>query len=43
MDLIKRESPKGKRVSLFVTCMVDMLYPQTGFSVVPVLEHLGVP
>lgn len=38
----KRESPKGKRVSLFVTCMVDMLYPQTGMSVVKVLEHIGV-
>jgi len=31
----------GKTVSLFVTCMVDMLYPQTGMSVVDVLEHLG--
>jgi L-lactate dehydrogenase complex protein LldE len=38
----KRESPVGKRVSLFITCMVDMLYPQTGMSVVKVLEHLGV-
>lgn len=36
-----RPSPKGKKVSLFVTCMVDLLYPQTGFSVVRVLEHLG--
>ncbi len=40
--LPERESPVGKRVSLFVTCMVDMLYPQTGMSVVEVLEHLGV-
>ncbi len=40
--MVARESPKGKRVSLFVTCMVDMLAPQTGFSVVAVLEHLGV-
>lgn len=39
--LPKRESPDGKKVSLFVTCMVDMLYPQTGLSVVDVLEHLG--
>lgn len=38
----QRPSPKGKPVSLFVTCMVDMLYPQTGMSVVTVLEHLGV-
>lgn len=42
MALPHRESPIGKRVSLFVTCMVDMLYPQTGMSVVDVLEHLGV-
>jgi len=42
MTYAKRESPRGKRVSLFVTCMVDMLYPQTGMAVVKVLEHLGV-
>lgn len=42
MTLPKRESPKGKRVSLFVTCMVDMLHPETGISVVKVLEYLGV-
>ena len=42
MSLTKRKSPKGKPVSLFVTCMVDMLSPQTGLSVVDVLEHLGV-
>lgn len=39
--MIERPSPKGKRVSLFVTCMVDMLYPHTGMSTVQVLEHLG--
>lgn len=38
----ERPSPKGKRVSLFVTCLVDMLHPDTGLSVVAVLEHLGV-
>jgi L-lactate dehydrogenase complex protein LldE len=37
-----RPSPIGKPVSLFVTCMVDMLFPETGISVVDVLEHLGV-
>ena len=37
-----RLSPIGKPVSLFVTCMVDMLYPQTGMSVVKVLEHVGI-
>ena len=42
MPLPKHESPKGKRVSLFVTCMVDMLHPQTGVSVVQILEHLGI-
>lgn len=36
-----RPSPIGKRVSLFVTCMIDMLYPQTGMSAVVLLEHLG--
>jgi L-lactate dehydrogenase complex protein LldE len=40
--MVERQSPKGKRVSLFVTCMVDMLYPYTGMSVVEVLEHVGV-
>jgi L-lactate dehydrogenase complex protein LldE len=42
MSLPDRESPAGKPVSLFVTCIVDMIYPQTGMSVVEVLEHLGV-
>jgi len=40
--MVKRDSPKGKRASLFVTCMVDMLYPETGMSVVDVLTHLSV-
>ena len=42
MILPKRESPIGKPVSLFVTCMIDMLYPETGLSVVRILEHLGI-
>jgi L-lactate dehydrogenase complex protein LldE len=29
-------------VSLFVTCLVDLLYPQVGDATVAVLEHLGV-
>lgn len=37
-----RPSPIGKPVSLFVTCLVDMIYPDTGMSVVKILEHLGV-
>ena len=36
-----RADPKGKRVSLFVTCIVDMIYPETGMSTVEVLERLG--
>ncbi len=37
-----RPSPKGKPVALFVTCIVDMIYPDTGMSVVKILEHLGI-
>ncbi len=37
-----RPSPMYKPVSLFVTCIVDMIYPETGVSVVEILEHLGV-
>lgn len=37
-----RPSPRHKPVSLFVTCIVDMIYPNTGISVVDILEHLGV-
>jgi L-lactate dehydrogenase complex protein LldE len=37
-----RPSPLYKPVSLFVTCIVDMVYPQTGVSVVEILEHLGI-
>ena len=40
--MINRESPKGKRASLFATCMVDMLSPFTGMSVVEVLEYLNI-
>lgn len=42
MNVAERESPRGKRAALFVTCMVDMLYPQTGLATVEILEHLGV-
>jgi L-lactate dehydrogenase complex protein LldE len=40
--MVRRDSPKGKRASLFVTCMVDMLYPQTAWAVVNILEHLSI-
>ncbi len=42
MALPARESPIGKPVSLFVTCIVDMIYPGTGLSVVDILEYVGV-
>ncbi|QPC82920.1 (Fe-S)-binding protein [Phototrophicus methaneseepsis] len=41
--MLARPSPKDKPVSLFVTCIVDMIYPDTGMSVVQILEHLGIP
>ncbi|HEY2014153.1 MAG TPA: (Fe-S)-binding protein, partial [Bryobacteraceae bacterium] len=31
----------GKRVSLFVTCMVDQLFPKIGMAMAGVLERLG--
>ncbi|MBZ0301421.1 MAG: (Fe-S)-binding protein [Anaerolineae bacterium] len=37
-----RPSPRYKPASLFVTCMIDALYPSTGVSVVEVLDHVGV-
>lgn len=42
MALLERPSPKGKRVSLFITCVMDMIYPETGMNVVDLLEYLGV-
>lgn len=34
--------PFPQRVQLFITCMVDSLYPDVGTAVVAVLERLGV-
>jgi L-lactate dehydrogenase complex protein LldE len=31
----------SKRVSLFVTCIVDQLFPKVGMAMADVLEHLG--
>ena len=31
-----------KRVSLFVTCIVDMLFPDTGEATLDILEKLGL-
>jgi L-lactate dehydrogenase complex protein LldE len=42
MALLQRESPKDKKVSLFVTCIVDMIYPNTGMSVVDILESIDI-
>lgn len=39
---LPRSSPKNKPVSLFVTCIIDMIYPGTGVSVVDILDHLGI-
>ncbi|RMG87898.1 MAG: (Fe-S)-binding protein [Chloroflexi bacterium] len=41
-ELPLRPNPRYKPVSLFVTCLVDMIHPQTGISVVEILEHLGI-
>jgi L-lactate dehydrogenase complex protein LldE len=38
-----RPSVQNKPVSLFVTCIVDMIYPEIGLSTVEVLERLGIP
>jgi L-lactate dehydrogenase complex protein LldE len=34
--------PPPKRVQLFITCIVDSIYPQVGEAMVTVLERLGV-
>jgi L-lactate dehydrogenase complex protein LldE len=39
---IARPSPRNKTVSLFVTCLVDMIFPHTGVSVVNILDRLGI-
>ena len=31
-----------RRVALFVTCMVDMIYPEVGMATVDMLEHHGI-
>ncbi len=33
---------QGRRVTLFVTCIVDSLYPQIGEATVAILERLGI-
>jgi L-lactate dehydrogenase complex protein LldE len=38
---IQRPEVRGKRVSFFVTCIVDMIYPHSGMAAVEVLERIG--
>jgi L-lactate dehydrogenase complex protein LldE len=38
----KQFSHPPRRVALFVTCMVDMIYPAVGMATVELLERLGV-
>ncbi|NJL92740.1 MAG: (Fe-S)-binding protein [Anaerolineae bacterium] len=42
-SLPERLSPQGQPVALFVTCIIDLIYPQMGLAVVDVLEHIGIP
>ena len=42
MTTKKQFSSPPKRVALFVTCMVDMLYPEVGMATVELLERHGV-
>jgi L-lactate dehydrogenase complex protein LldE len=37
----ERADVRGKRVSFFVTCIVDMIYPHSGMAAVEVLERVG--
>ena len=36
------EMPQNVKVSLFITCLVDVFFPQVGESMVKVLRKLGV-
>lgn len=42
MQQKKEFSTPPKRVALFVTCMVDMLYPEVGMATVELLERQGI-
>jgi L-lactate dehydrogenase complex protein LldE len=39
--LREQEIPMAKRVSLFVTCIVDQVFPEIGMAAVEVLEQIG--
>ena len=38
----KHFTNRPRRVALFVTCMVDMLYPEVGMATVELLEKYGI-
>lgn len=38
----KQFSTPPRRIALFVTCMVDMIYPAVGMATVELLERLGI-
>jgi len=42
MNLKKQFSAPPRRVALFVTCMVDLIYPAVGLATVELLERHGV-
>lgn len=42
MSQKKQFHERPKRVALFVTCMVDMMYPNVGLAAVELLERFGV-
>lgn len=42
MHSFRRESPIGQPAALYVTCLVDYLFPEVGIAAVRLLEHLGV-
>ena len=37
-----RPSPRHKTAALFITCLVDQLFPDIGIAVVRLLDHLGI-
>ncbi len=41
LDTIKARPGAGKRVGLFVTCLVDLMRPSIGFAAVKLLEDAG--
>ncbi len=41
MNHRKHFSTPPRRVALFVTCMVDMIYPEVGMATVELLERHG--